>query len=297
MFATALNERRRKAHSESKRKMKTITTNSRYFNAKDTLECGQIFRFSPLGDGYLVLSADKACVVATKGDTTTIGCEDEDEEYFRNYFDLATDYESINARAKSSGFLILEKAADVGSGVRILRQNPTEMLFSFLVSQNNNIPRIKGIIGKLCDALGEEKRSLGAVRHTFPSLSALKSADLGFYKSIGLGYRAEFFKDLADAVTPSFIDELSECDGITLKKRLLSLRGIGDKVADCVRLFGFYKTDSFPVDVWIEKIYREDFSGTEKNREKISAYFSGLFGADSGFFQQYLFHYKRNLEK
>lgn len=277
--------------------MKTITTNSRYFNAKDTLECGQIFRFSPFGDGYLVLSAEKACVVATNGDTTTVTCEDSDEEYFRNYFDLATDYASINARAKNSGFPILEKAATVGAGVRILRQNATEMLFSFLISQNNNIPRIKGIIGKLCDALGEKIHAAGADYNAFPSLSALKSADLDFYKSIGLGYRAEFFKDLADEVNPSFIAELSECDGAALKKRLLSVRGIGDKVADCVRLFGFYKTDSFPVDVWIEKIYREDFSGTEKNREKISAYFSGFFGSDSGFFQQYLFHYKRNLEK
>jgi len=151
--------------------------------------------------------------------------------------------------------------------------------------------------GAALDALGEEKDFNGIKYHTFPENSALKQADLDFYKSIGLGYRADFFKDLAQIVTPEYITELSLCDGYELKKRLLTVRGIGDKVADCVRLFGFYKTDSFPVDVWIEKIYAEDFGGKEKNREKISRYFTDTFKSDSGYFQQYLFHYKRNIEK
>ncbi len=277
--------------------MKKIEFESEFFNDKDTLDCGQIFRYNKTDDGYFVCSADKACIIKTDGDITTVFCNDRDEEYFKNYFDLSTDYKAINDRAKNSGFEILKKAATAGAGVRILRQNSTEMLFSFLVSQNNNIPRIKGILAKLCDALGEEKDFNGIKYHTFPENSALKQADLDFYKSIGLGYRADFFKNLAEIVTPDYITELSLCDGCELKKRLLTVRGIGDKVADCVRLFGFYKTDSFPVDVWIEKIYAEDFGGTEKNREKISRYFTDTFKSDSGYFQQYLFHYKRNLEK
>lgn len=273
-----------------------IVQPSRFFNDKDTLECGQVFRFKKTENGYLVCSGNKACLLSTVGDVTTINCEKADEEYFLNYFDLATDYSTINARAVSAGYPVLEKAAKMGAGVRILRQNSLEMLFSFIVSQNNNIPRIKGIIEKLCAALGEERQAAGFSYRTFPSLEALKSTDLDFYKSIGLGYRAEFIKDLADKIAYADINELSKCNGTELKKRLLQIRGVGDKVADCVRLFGFYKTDSFPVDVWIEKLYVEDFGGKEKNREKISEYFVKTFGADSGYFQQYLFHYKRNLE-
>lgn len=273
-----------------------IVQSSRYFNDKDTLECGQVFRYGKTEDGYLVCSGDKACLLSTDGDGTTINCEQADEEYFSNYFDLATDYSAINARALSSGYSVLEKAARMGAGLRILRQNSLEMLFSFIVSQNNNIPRIKGIIEKLCSALGERRQAVGHTYHAFPTLEALKSADLDFYRSIGLGYRAEFIKDLANGINATDINELSKCDGTELKKRLLQIRGVGDKVADCVRLFGFYKTDSFPVDVWIEKLYVEDFGGKEKKREKISEFFVKTFGGDSGYFQQYLFHYKRNLE-
>ena len=294
MFGTKHSTQLNNLHN--KRKM-DIQFDATYFCDKDTLECGQVFRFNKYDGRYTVCSGDKACRISTVGDITTITCEENDKDYFYNYFDLATDYSLINARAQNSGFAVLEKAAKMGAGVRILKQNSTEMLFSFLISQNNNIPRIKGIIEKLCTNLGEKKQAVGVDYYAFPSLAALKNADLAFYKSIGLGYRAEFFKDLADLVDDEFILRLASYDGTELKKQLLKIRGIGDKVADCVRLFGFYKTDSFPVDVWIEKLYAEDFCGKEKNREKISAYFVNTFGSDSGYFQQYLFHYKRNLEK
>jgi len=276
--------------------MKTIECDSRYFNAKDTLECGQIFRFRPIDEWYFVNSGNKACYLRTKDGKTEIKCEDDDVAYFENFFDLATDYAAINCRALKSGYPILEKAAALASGVRILRQNSTEMLFSFLVSQNNNIPRIKGILERLCVSAGEKMSSCGTEYFAFPSTERLKSEDIAFYKSMGLGYRADFFKGLADVICDERIDELKKLNGEELKKRLLTIRGIGDKVADCVRLFGFYKTDSFPVDVWIEKIYREDFCGKETKREKISREFSAAFGNDSGYFQQYLFHYKRNIE-
>lgn len=276
--------------------MKEIVFPSKYFNARDTLECGQIFRFNAVSGGYLVKSRDKACFLKTIDGVTAFSCEDGDVDYFKRYFDLETDYEGINERAKNSGFEILAKAAQAAEGVRILKQDEAETCFSFLISQNNNIPRIKGIIEKLCDGLGKKREFCGMEYMTFPKTEDLKNADVDFYKSIGMGYRAEFFKGLAQIITDDYIAELRKTSGAELKKRLLSVRGIGDKVADCIRLFGFHKTDSFPVDVWIEKIYAEDFGGKLLGREKISEYFVKTFGFDSGFFQQYLFHYKRNLQ-
>lgn len=277
--------------------MKEIVFESEFFNARDTLECGQVFRFYPRADGYALISVDKACFLKTDGNFTVLSCNEADEEYFLKYFDLQTDYRAVNDRAKKSGYAFLSAAAEAAKGIRILRQDPAETMFSFLISQNNNIPRIKSIIEKLCDALGEEREFCGTRYKAFPDLNTLKSASVDFYKSIGTGYRAEYFYELAQVIGDDCLSNLSLLGGKELKKRLLGFRGIGDKVADCIRLFGFHKTDSFPVDVWMEKIYKNDFGGILNDRNEISEFFVNEFGDDAGYFQQYLFHYKRNLQR
>lgn len=278
--------------------MQKITVSSEYFNAADTLLCGQLFRFSPSDNGYFVVSGDKACRVATENGFTAIECEDKDKDYFYRYFDLGRDYSAIVARAKSFGGT-LSVAAELGKGVRILNQNAEEALFSFVVSQNNNIPRIKGIIERLCAALGEEKTFCGVKYRSFPAAEVMALENEEFYRGIGLGYRAPFIKRLAESVASgeTNTDEMRELSAKELKNRLLKIYGVGRKVADCVSLFGFHRSDAFPVDVWIEKVYRENFCGTLTDREKISEWFVSEFGEDSGFFQQYLFYYKRSLEK
>ena len=126
--------------------MKEIVFSSEYFNAEDTLLCGQIFRFFKTDSGYIVLSRDKACKIYQTGENTHILCDKQNEEYFANYFDLKTDYSVINGIAQSTKYKILSTSANLAKGVRILKQDSEEMLFSFLISQNNNIPRIKSII-------------------------------------------------------------------------------------------------------------------------------------------------------
>ena len=122
--------------------MATIITEDEFLNIKDTLECGQIFRFRPFGKGYLVFSTDKACYSYGENGRTFIECPDEDEEYFRRFFDLDRDYSQVYDRAEKSGYEIVRSAATAGRGIRILNQDKNETLFSFLVSQNNRIPRI-----------------------------------------------------------------------------------------------------------------------------------------------------------
>lgn len=316
-----------------------ITFDKEYFDIKDTLCCGQIFRFREaigdygdgadklggavclptaaagrtnggngaemLGSGYLVFSADKCAFCFTEGEKTVIECAAGDEEYFRVFFDLERDYAGIVAAAENAGVPALKIAARLGKGVRILNQNPEEALFSFIVSQNNNIPRIKGIIEKLCAGAGEERTFYGEEfgenglkYRAFPSAATLAEMPESFFTGIGLGYRAGYIKGLAEKIAAGYsVAALSRLKTEELRKELVSIKGVGPKVADCAVLFGFHRADGFPVDTWIEKVYKEDFGGTLTDRKKISEYFVDRFGENSGYFQQYLFYYKRSLEK
>lgn len=274
-----------------------INCDGEFLNIKDTLHCGQIFRFKPYKNGYLVNSLDKCAYCYNNDERAIIECDENDLAYFYDFFDLDKDYSKIVADAKSQGVEILSDAADNCKGVRILKQNPLETLFSFIVSQNNNIPRIKGIIERLCAALGELKTFMGEIYYTFPTAEKMAQMDEEFYKGIGLGYRAEYIRRLAvDVVNGLNVGEFSTLSTSELKKRLLSIHGVGPKVADCVTLFGFSRSDSFPVDTWMEKVYREDFGGELKDRNRITEYFNKRFKDNAGYFQQYLFHYKRLME-
>ena len=281
-----------------KETMKKIILSSEFFNIVDTLECGQVFRFKPFEKGFLSFSLDKCAYCYTDGANTVIECEEKDKEYFENYFDIFRDYSKIYNSAIAENVEILSKSATVGRGIRILNQDPVEALFSFVVSQNNNIPRIKGIIERLCEGLGEQK-GFGKIKYyAFPSVEKMANAPLDFYKNIGLGYRAEYIKRLAQEIKNGLsIYGFKEYQTIELKKKLIALHGVGPKVADCALLFGFHRSDAFPVDTWIEKVYIEDFGGSITNREKQAEYFVSRFKENSGYYQQYLFHYKRIVEK
>lgn len=282
----------------NRKKIIEIKYEGEYFNVKDTLECGQIFRYYPFDNGYFVMSKNHPCFCYNQGDFAYIKCYEEDREYFYNYFDLDRDYKKIVESAKSFDFGVLKHSAELGKGIRILNQDILETLFSFIISQNNNIPRIKKIIEKGCESLGDKITFLDKEFYTFFDIEKLSKKDLDFCCGLGLGYRASYIKNLAENIVNGFdaksIKDLSTSE---LKKQLLKLYGVGPKVADCVLLFGYKKTDSFPVDTWIEKVYFEDFNGKLKDRNKITEYFVNLFKGNSGYFQQYLFYYKRSLEK
>ena len=245
----------------------------------------------------MVISSDKACIISTEQDNTVILCEEEHENYFYNFFDLSRDYSKIYKSAQKSGVQVLKTASKLAKGVRILNQNSEEMTISFMISQNNNIPRIKRIINALCVSLGEKKQFMGYDYYSFPTLSAFLAKDEQFYKDTGMGYRANYMASVCEFLQNNDLSKLGELSDEKLKAILLKVKGIGEKVANCVCLFGFHKTHSFPVDTWIEKIYIENFNGKLNNRDKITQYFKKLFGENSGYFQQYLFYYKRSLEK
>lgn len=274
--------------------MQKILFPNEFFNIKDTLECGQLFRFVPYKKGYAVHTLDKRAYLYEDGYDSVIECNDCDVDYFYRYFDLARDYSEIYRSALGESVDVLSQAANLGKGIRILNQDKTEALFSFIVSQNNNIPRIKGIIEKLCSSLGDKKVFGNETYYSFPAPEKMARADVDFYKSIGLGYRAEYIRRLAVDITDGFnINSLTDLPTKSLKARLTELYGVGVKVADCVSLFGFHRADAFPVDTWTEKVYLQDFGGVLKDRAKIADWFVQKFGDNSGYYQQYLFYYKR----
>lgn len=267
---------------------------STYLDPTDTLTCGQVFRFIPYNKGYLSFAQDKCAYLCEQSGYVNIDCDD--EKFWREYFDLDADYEGIVKSVLSCGNNKVVTACSKHKGIRILRQSRYEALVSFVISQNNNIPRIKGIIERVCAAFGEKKSFGGVDYYAFPKVERLAEGDVKLFESLGLGYRAEYVAGVVKSLQSGELDldYLSGLSADELKNALLKIKGVGNKVADCALLFGFHKTDAFPVDTWIEKLYHEDFDGKLTDRKKISEYFVSLFGDNAGLVQQYLFHAKRS---
>ncbi|MDE6605442.1 MAG: 8-oxoguanine DNA glycosylase [Clostridia bacterium] len=264
-----------------------IITELEDFDIRHILDCGQIFRYEKLSEGeYRVYSKDKTCLVRQSQDNAVI--ESDNPKYFVNYFDLERDYGEIKQKLKGKPFM--DEAMQYGHGIRILNQDKWEMLISFIISANNHIPRIKGIISRLCASLG---KNMGDY-YAFPTPEAMASKDEEFYKALGAGYRAKYLAVTSRQVADGFdLDAIDCMDGNTANKKLCTLMGIGSKVADCILLFGYHKQDVFPVDTWIKKVYKDVVGDDVDNNNIIRRKLIDIYGEYSGYAQQYLFFNKR----
>lgn len=207
--------------------MQKITYEREYFEPQSTLGCGQTFRFRPWREGYFVCAADRACYVYARGNETFVECEDADRDYFHHYFDLSRDYGEICRRAESYGIETVCAAYRKGRGLRILNQDEEETTFSFLVSQNNHIPRIKGILERIAERAGEEKIFLGERFFTFPKASVLAEKDERFFADLGAGYRAKYLFVSAKAIAAGALRGAREKHGDALRAQLTALCGVG----------------------------------------------------------------------
>lgn len=259
-----------------------------FFEPSMIFNCGQCFRFEKSGDNsyegvafskYIRVEKDEEGKIllygADKGDYDSV---------WRSFLDIDTDYGYIS-RSFADVHSIMREASRAGHGIRILRQEPWETLCSFIISQNNNIPRIKKIIENLCRAYGDKIYSPdGREFYTFPSAKRLFQAGEQEIFSFKTGFRAKYIYDAAKKVTLGDIDLEAVYDMTTADaaEYLKQIKGVGDKVAACVLLFAYHKTDSFPVDVWVKKILAKYFGGAVPD-----------FGEYAGIAQQYLFYYER----
>lgn len=261
-----------------------IINNPSTFVARHILDSGQMFRYRFTGECWEVLSLDKICWIYEDNDIVRIATDDVD--YFYNYFDLDFDYDEIINKLNND--YKLDYATIHGRGIRILRQDPLETIINFIISSNNNIPRIKGIINKLCQ-LGKGING----NRAFPTLDEMYNADIGFYNSLGAGYRAEYLYKTVNMIKHGFdIDIVNQVSTDDARVYLNKLCGVGPKVADCILLFGYHRMDVFPVDTWIAKVYQDE-CGLCNDSKKMNFYLVNKYGNLSGYAQQYLFYYKR----
>ena len=255
------------------------------FNIKHILECGQVFRFGlDENKNYYVISKDKKATIIETDDYYII--KSNDPEYFVYYFDLNKDYNAIKELLKQDE--VLKPMIEHGYGIRILNADPIEMIFSFTISQNNNIKRIQQIIEKFCE-VGNVCDGYNA----FPTVEQLCAQNDNFFKSLGAGYRDKFLKSIVHTLTSIDVEEIKNLPSEKLYEFLLLFHGVGPKVASCILLFGFGKTNKFPVDTWIEQVYYNHYSSTKTTRHQIQKFFEEKYGDNSGIAQQYLFYFER----
>lgn len=254
-----------------------------HFGLEETFDCGQAFRWEPFDDTSWVGIAlgRKLRVGQNNGVITLYDCAlDEYEAKWRSYFDIDRDYGAIIDIISENE--TLKNAANQNSGIRILKQDKWEALCSFIISQNNNIPRIKGIVERLCEHFGDPLPNGG---YTFPSaekIAVLEPDDLAPIRS---GFRARYIIDGARKYLNGGIDLelISSADTDTARAELMKITGVGVKVADCTLLFGFQRIDALPKDVWIKRALEEYFDG----------HFPECAAQYAGIAQQYLFNYIR----
>ena len=256
------------------------------FDIGQTLECGQVFRYKKTEFGYQVYSLSHKADIYCQENTLKIVTKD--KKYFINYFDFYTSYDRI--KLNLGKHQMLKSAIEYGSGIRILNNDPIEMIIEFIISQNNNIPRIKGIIEKICRAYGEDMGDY----YAFPTLARLKDISLSFFREIGCGYRDKYLYETIQALENTIrVEDIQKMDTESARLELMKLKGVGRKVADCILLFGFHKTDVFPTDTWIVQAYRKIYNDEKSDAIAISKKLLNEFGDLAGYAQQYLYYYMK----
>ena len=257
------------------------------FDVALSLDCGQAFRWNKNDDG-IWHGVINGCAIDIEQKKDAIifynTTKNQYDDFLENYFDLKRDYKKITDLFSDD--VHLNQAVREFYGIRVLNQEPWETLCSFIISQNNNIPRIKGIISRLCENFGEQ---ISENDFSFPSSDIIAKKSVEDLSVLRAGFRAKYIIDAAKKVTSGEVD-LENIKNMSLedgRKELMKISGVGPKVAECVLLYSCLKTQAFPIDVWVKRVVGE-------------LYPDGLpvcMGEYKGIAQQYLFHWRRNSEK
>lgn len=296
---------------------KVILEGLKNFDIKQILECGQCFRWDKISDtNYIIVAYGRVIEVLQEGDKATIYNSNEEDfnNIWINYFDLERDYDEIKTELAKDE--ILQKSVDFGYGIRILNQDPFEMLISFIISARNSIPSIKKTVKKICEAWGERIEYKGVEYYTFPTPKAIKEATLEDIQGTGASFRSKYIVDTIKNVNeaievkedmennPDKYSERPEILDFDLEYikslnddechvALQKFMGVGAKVADCIMLFSMAKHSAFPVDVWIKRAMIYFYVAPDVSLNKMRVFARDKFGAYSGMAQQYLFYYAR----
>ncbi len=285
---------------------KYILENQESFNLKHIFECGQCFRWNK-EDEETYIGVVKNAVIKVKKENNKIiftgSSKDENfESLIRYYFDLDTNYSEYKEKlSKIDEFM--KESIKFGEGIRILRQDLWETIISFIISANNNIPRIKKIIERLSTKYGNKIEFEGKDYYSFPTVKELSKATVEDLRALGLGFRDKrIFNTTQMILNKEFdLEKLKKLDNTNLmKEELLKLDGVGPKVADCILLFSLKRVDAFPIDVWVRRVMNDLYIHNEDenkvNKKELQKLAEDKFLGLSGIAQQYLFYWKRELE-
>ncbi len=279
--------------------------NVKSFNLKDIFECGQCFRWNENKDSsYTGIVKNNVIKIYQNNNNLIVKSYGEDniEELFDFYFDMNTDYEKIKIKLSQIDSYMLE-SIKYGEGIRILNQDLWETIMSFIISANNNIPRIKGIIEKLSRTYGNEIIWNNEKYYSFPTVNQLSKATVEDFRKLGLGFRDIRMYETTKMILEKQIDLEKlhqEKDTNIVREELLKLSGVGPKVADCILLFSTLKRfDVFPIDVWVRRVmnelYIKNTDETKVSKKQILEIAQEKFGNLSGIAQQYLFYWRKNI--
>ena len=285
---------------EQKYEIKNIDS----FKLKDIFECGQCFRWNiEENASYTGVVQNNVINVYQNGnDVVFTGmCEDDIQDICNDYFDLKTDYKFIKQQLSKIDD-DLKKSIQFGSGIRILNQDLWECIISFIISANNNIPRIKKIIENLSLHYGNKIIWNNKEYYTFPTPEQLSKASVQDLRNLGLGFRDKRVYDTTRDILNKKVDlqELEKMqDVVRIKEQLLTLNGVGEKVADCIMLFSLKKFEVFPIDVWVRRVmndlYIKNPDETKVSKKEIQTLAKNKYKNLAGIAQQYLFYWKREI--
>lgn len=268
-----------------------------HFDPVHTFECGQCFRWQQSDNGnWIGVAKNRALEVEWTGQDLVFYNTSE-RDFFNiwyTYFDLGRDYGQIKKRL-SKNDTIMQEAISFGGGIRLLKQDFEETLISFLISQNNGIPRIRKIVEALSRKFGEHIIASKQEAYSFPTCEKLSGITLEELGSIRAGYRDKYIYKAARQMCMREVD-MDTIENGSLKdarSELLKLFGVGEKVADCTLLFSGMRHDIFPIDRWVKRVMAELYIGYEASNEEIAGFAEQKFGELAGFAQQYLFYYAR----
>lgn len=284
---------------EQKLVLKDIDT----FELDHIFDCGQCFRWNRQEDGAYIGVIKKGVLRVSKNKNNIVfeGMLDGDiNSIVYEYFDLGTDYKALkNKLSKIDDNM--KKSIEYGYGIRILNQDLWEMVISFIISANNNIPRIKGIIERISKKCGKKIEWNGEDYYLFPTVEELSKLSVSDFRELGAGFRDKRIYKTTQMILNKEVNlddlELAN-DTAKIREELLKLDGVGEKVADCIMLFALKRFDSFPIDVWVRRVmntlYIHNEDETKVNKENLKKVAHELFGDISGIAQQYLFYWARS---
>lgn len=264
------------------------------FDPEAILFCGQAFRWAREKNLFRGVAFKRVvCIEMREGTLRIFPASKKDfEEIWEDYFDLKRDYKAVK-----DGFskdIILQKGMEYAPGMRVLNQEPFETMISFILSSNNNIKRISGIIEKLCMRYGEKIDFAQETYFAFPDAASLADAEMKDLMECGTGYRARYVKAAAQAVYQGFnLQALKKMPYAEAKKELTGIPGVGEKVADCILLYSLGFVQAFPLDVWVRRTIFNLYGCSARNDKELNNYICSRFGEYAGLAQQYLFHYVR----